>query len=70
MNGVSIKTTATKMGHKTEQVTLGHYIDGYRIATQKMEVLDKYIESVVPKDTNNTIINAICEIKIDDYLPI
>lgn len=49
MQGISPKAIAKNLGHSTEIVTVDNYIDKSKLSVIKLDKLDSFIDSVVPK---------------------
>ena len=49
MQVISPKAIAKNLGHSTEIVTVDNYIDKSKLSVIKLDKLDSFIDSVVPK---------------------
>ena len=59
MQGISSKAIAKNLGHSAEIVTVDNYIDDSKLSVIKLNKLDSYIDSVIPK--------TICEEEDNDF---
>lgn len=69
--GISPKAVAKNLGHAKEIVTCNNYIDNEKLTILKLDRLDKFIDSVVPKEglkESNDLGNII--IDVGEYIPV